>query len=649
MRNDIVDICWLARKVFLFMTFNDFIGHEDAKLALILNAIDPKCGGVLFVGEKGCGKSTLSRLFKNLLPEGTPFIELPLNVTEDVLLGGIDIEETIRTGRKVFQKGILNRAHKGVIYIDDVNLLSHEIISLVLEVQSRGENIIEREGLTLKHPSRFILVASMNPEEEALSPHLLDRFGMCVLWGSLKDKSQRIEIIKKAMHTYGREIDSCWSLSRTSIRGRNNDNEKDSEESLKNNINTCRSFLDQVIVPPEIKNYITRLSLENFISGHRGDIFLYYASRAYAAFCNDREVTQEHVDKVLPLIFIHRKRILQQIEEQREQKEEEYPAEHDDKPVNQDRSDRNSGDDNPSPLKEQKGFLEGLNNFNSQNRESSPKEEIFDPGEPFKVRRFFFRKDRLKRIASGRRIKTKSKGRGGRYVKSILKANEDIAVDATLRAAAPFQELRGRKEILLIHDEDLRYKQKERKMGHLVIFVVDGSGSMGAQKRMIETKGAIQSLLMDCYQKRDKVSMIVFRKDKAEVILPPTSSVEMASRRLREIPVGGKTPLTAGLLEAYKLIKRVSIKSPETRFLLVLITDGRANQPMTEASVGEEIKKMARLLSGIKFTDFIVIDTEDKSKFIKTDLALQVALQLVADYYTINYLKADYLVDIVHH
>ncbi|MEW6161701.1 MAG: AAA family ATPase [Nitrospirota bacterium] len=608
------------------LSFTNFVGHEDAKLALILNAIDPMCGGVLFVGEKGCGKSTLSRLFRNLLPEEMPFVELPLNVTEDVLLGSINIEETIRKGRRVFEKGILCRSDGGVIYIDDVNLLPPEIVSLVLEVQSRGENIIEREGLTLRHPSRFILITSMNPEEGTLSSHLLDRFGMCVLWEGLKEKSHRIEIIKKAISD-------------------NFDLEKDSH--LRNKIADCHSRIDDIAVPEEIKDYIATCCIENLISSHRGDIFLFYASRAYAAFCNDKEVIQKHVDEVLPLILMHRRRILQQLEGQREHQQEKHHTERDEKPDNQDQNDRNSQTDNPPPLREQKGYSEGLNNLNGQNKESSPKEEVFEPGNPFKARRFFFRKDRLNRAASGRRTKTKSKDGGGRYVKSILKANQDIAIDATLRAAAPFQKLRGRKEMLLIHDEDLRFKQREKKMGHLVIFIVDGSGSMGAQKRMIEAKGAIKSLLMDCYQKRDRVSMIVFRKDKAEVILPPTSSVEMASRRLREIPVGGKTPLTAGLLEAYKLIRHVSIKSPETRFLLLLITDGRANQPITEDSVGEEIKKMAQLLGELKCTDFIVIDTEDKSKFIKTDLALQVALEIGADYYTIDDLKADYLADIV--
>ena len=192
---------------------------------------------------------------------------------------------------------------------------------------------------------------------------------------------------------------------------------------------------------------------------------------------------------------------------------------------------------------------------------------MFDTGETFHTKRLSFRKDRLKRLSSGRRTKTRSKDKGGRYVRSIFNAPDDVAIDATIRAAAPYQQVRKRQNMLVIHDRDLRYKQREKKTGHLVIFAVDGSGSMGAQRRMTEAKAAIQSLLMDCYQKRDKVAMIVFRKDKAETVLQPTSSVEHASRTLKEIPTGGKTPLSSGLVEAHALIKRYAKKAPETRFL----------------------------------------------------------------------------------
>lgn len=606
------------------MTFNDFVGHKDAKLALTLNAIDHHCGGALFAGEKGSGKSTLARLFKNLLPHGTPFMNLPLNATEDALLGGIDVEESLKKGRKVFQRGILRRAHGGIVYIDDVNLLSPDILALVLKGQGRTDIFHEAGTTDVKPLMDFTLLASMNPEEGYLSPHLLDRFGMCVLWESLQDEAQRIAVMRRAI--------LCGDT--------------DNDLALREKIHASRLALRDVIVPPEIKEYIAQACLENCVSGHRGDIFLFYAARAYAVFRGDTEVTKTHLDKVLPLVLIHRKRLLQQMEEERtEQRHQENPLEQG-KEKEQNQHNTPEHPDNNEKSRHNNGSFD-LNEVNERPRESRQEEEIFEPGQTFKLKRLTFQKDRINRHLSGRRTKTGSKGKSGRYIKSILRANGDVAIDATIRAAAPYQAARGRNERLLIRDEDMRFKQREKKMGHLVIFVVDGSGSMGAQRRMVETKGAVQSLLIDCYQKRDMVSLIVFRKDKAAVVLPPTSSVETASRRLREIPVGGNTPLSAGLLETHRLIKRVMVKSPETRFLVVLVTDGRANQSIAGLPVSEEVEKMTLLLSESRFTDYIVIDTEDKGRFMTTDLALTIASGLGADYYTIENLKADYLTGII--
>ena len=608
------------------MEFSEFVGHEEAKLSLILNAIDLRCGGVLFFGEKGSGKSTLVRLFKNLLPEEIPFIELPLNVTEDTLLGGIDIEATLKQGRRIIQKGVLGRAHRGVVYIDDINLLSPEIISLIFEVKRRGENIIEREGFSLKEPSEFILIATMNPEEGALSPHILDNFGMWVLWEGLKEPSMKIEVLKR--HLSG-------------VSNLRNEEAISLDNNLKRQINSSRKRLKDMIIPSDTKEYIVQKCNENNIEGHRGEIFLLYGAIAYGAFCGDEVVSREHVDKVLPLVLTHRKRISKELEE----KEEEW------KENKRDRKEEGSKIDKES--KKEMGESESFNGGDNFSKETNlkafePAEEIFNIGDTFKIKRLIFRKDRLPRNISGRRTRTRTKGKSGRYIKSLIHPeNKDIAIDATIRASAPFQNLRGRKEMILIEDEDLRFKQRERRMGHLVIFCVDGSGSMGVQRRMVETKGAIQSLLMDCYQKRDRVSMIVFRKDRAEVLLPPTSSVELALRRLREIPAGGKTPLSAGLLESYKLIKNVSIKSPETRFLLILITDGRANHTMTQMSVIEELEKVLELLVKLPSTDIIVIDTEKKNNFLSTNFAQRIALKLGADYYTIENIKSEMLIEIL--
>lgn len=612
------------------MKFLEFVGHQDAKLALILNAIDFRCGGVLFLGEKGTGKSTLARLFRELLPEGTPYMELPLNVTEDRLMGGIDIERSLASGTRIFQKGLLCKADGGVVYVDDINLLPPEILPLLMEVQDRGEVVIEREGFALRYPSRFVLIASMNPEEGNLSPHHLDRFGMCVVWEGLKETSQRMDVIRKA--------GGVEPLP--PVHGRSYD------PRLRDQIASARDLLEQIVLADPVREYISDLCRQNRISGHRGDIYLAYAARAYAAYRGRQEVSTREVDEVLPLVLTHRRRMLEPWEPIEAPESFQAPMENLPEEPKKQGPTEDPGQSSEMARSEGKE-AEGVQDSSFQGIDSKPKEEVFDVGAPFKVRRISFRKDRMERSASGRRTKTRVKDKGGRYIKSLFRKREDIAVDATIRACAPYQNMRGRCDRLIIEEEDLRFKQRERKMGHLVLFVLDGSGSMAAQKRMIETKGAILSLLMDCYQKRDQVSLIVFRKDRAELVLPPTKSLNFSIKRLTELPVGGKTPLSAGLLEAYKLIRRTGIKSPETRILLILITDGRANHALTDLPVGEEVKRMASYLRETPHTDFIVIDTENKKGFMKTDIALHLALSLGADYYTVEALRSEFLIDLV--
>ncbi|MGB9628238.1 MAG: VWA domain-containing protein, partial [Thermodesulfobacteriota bacterium] len=483
---------------------------------------------------------------------------------------------------------------------------------------------------TLRYPSRFILIASMNPEEEDISSHFLDRFGMCVIWEGLKDRLQRIEIIKKVAFPEAVKSENLLFL----------------DKSLKEKISSSKQFLENIKIPESVNEYISQLCLENGVSGHRGELYLRFAARALAAFDGDQVVSKEDVDKVSALVLTHRKRLLEQMEQRKDHpnpdetlsdKEKEKGNLKDPERTNKDFSPRRfdireAGDGKDS---------------NHRQLESSPREEVFEIGTPFKIKRIVFKKDRIYRSSSGRRTKTRVKDRGGRYVRSIFRGRDDIALDATIRACAPYQRMRGRRDILLIQKEDLRFKQRERRMGHLVIFVLDGSGSMGAKRRMIETKGAILSLLIDSYQRREKVSMVVFRKERAEVVLPPTRSVEFALKRLKEMPVGGKTPLTAGLLESYKLIQRERMKSPETRFLLILITDGRANQTVTDLPLRDEIKGMVRLFKNLSFIDLIVIDTEDKKGFLRTDFALQIALELGAEYYTVDNIKSEFLTELV--
>jgi len=596
------------------INFSDFVGQENSKLALILNAIEPACGGILLTGKKGTGKSTLLKAFKDIADSlDIPFIEVPMNVTEEALLGGIDIEETIRQGKRIYQRGLFCKANKGALVIEDINLFPNDILSLIFEVQSREENIIEREGIALKEPSKFVILATMNPEEADFSSHFLDRFGMCVIMDEVKDKEKRKEIIKLNL----------------GYLKQNNDNE------IIKKILKSRDFIKKVKVSDEIKEYIAELTLKEAVSGHRAELFLMYASKAYAAYLEEKEVKKEHVDAVAPFVLIHRKRLIEnpQTEEQKQHNERERNSE------NKENKENKPKNTSSSQFPEQ---------GNLQERPSSEKEEVFSVGDSFKVKRILLKRDRILREAFGRRTKTKIKGRGGRFVRSLIQKRDDIAISSTVRAAAPFQSIRGRKDHLIIKEQDLRYKEKERKMRHTVIFLVDGSGSMGVEQRMIQTKGAILSLLMDCYQKRDKVAMILFRKDRAETILPPTASHELALKRLKEIPTGGKTPLSAGLMEAYKLIRLLKIKEPENRFLVLLITDGKANVSLRGKNTLEELQRICFMLKDFPFVDFIIIDTENKKGFMKIDLALRIAQWLGGRYFLMEKIKSENLIGIIN-
>ncbi len=610
------------------MSFSRFVFQKDAKIAVILNLIDPGMGGVLLAGKRGTGKSTLARAATRLLGRGVPCVQVPLNATEDALLGSVDIEEAVRTGKKVTAPGLLTRAAGGVLYIDDVNLMSPELLHLILDAQSRPPTSELQSVPRSCHPFAFVLIASMNHEEGSLSAHVMDRFGLCAVFDGTVDQGARLRILKRNTSTADRD-------SKFFAPDRN----------LGRRILEARSLLGRVEISDEMRARIANLCLEAGIAGHRGDITLQRAAAAWAAARGDMRVGEEHISRALPLVLIHRTRKPSAFhppgspenntpDHNGQDTQDEQKPPQDIRPPGEQPEDEKGSSGDESPLI-------------SESRQGQSREEVFPVGEPFKPRRFILKKDRMERQASGRRTKTKFSGKGGRYVKSVLKRRDnDVAVDATLRAAAPWQKWRGRRTNLIIEKEDLRYRQRERTMGHLVIFVLDCSGSMGVKKRMIETKGAVMSLLVDCYHKKDKVSVIAFRKNAADLVLPPTSSVQLASRLLQDLPAGGKTPLAAALLTTYQLIRQTAARNPHARCLAIVITDGRANQALSNLPVREEIANCARELARLGNADYVVLDTEDKSGFMRADLASDLALMLEADYFTTDDLKAEYLTQI---
>ncbi|HTP51415.1 MAG TPA: VWA domain-containing protein [Anaeromyxobacteraceae bacterium] len=606
------------------MRLSDFIGNDAAKLALLLNAVEPRCGGALLLGGRGSGKSTLARLMPSLLEPGVPFVTIPLHADEEALLGGIELESTLASGRRIVQEGLLARLDGGFALIDDLHLLSPEVRALVLEAQGRGELILEREGLSRRCSARFCIVATATPDEVELPAGLLDRFGLCAVMEGPDDAGRRLEVLRLARDGWFGEAEPDLALAAQ--------------------IGSARKLLPKVKVPAAIEDRAVLLAQSSHAAGHRAELFLWHACRALAALEGVKEVSEGHLERVAPLVLAHRRRELAEPPDDGHAEQEAGSAGDPD----QEQSGKESSE--PPPSKGEGNTTEdhqrGLQGDDQRARPQPgrAREEVQEVGRSFAVRRLAFRKDRLKRKATGRRTATKSEGRGGRAVRSTLcPPSRDVALDATLRACAPFQAARGRKDRLLIEIDDFRYRQRERKMGHLVLFIVDGSGSMGARRRMTETKGAVSSLLADCYEKRDKVAMIVFRKDRAETVLPPTSSVVLASRRLAVLPVGGRTPLSAGLLEAHRLIRRVRLKEPRTRILVVLITDGRANQAVGALTPLEEASRAARMIAAEPGCDFLVVDTEGERDLLRVGLARNLAQALGAECHTVESLRAERL------
>jgi magnesium chelatase subunit D len=662
--------------------FSAIIGQSELKLCLILNAINPKIGGVVIRGEKGTAKSTAVRALTELLPEveTEPLVELhgqkspifekhhpsvvtlPLNATEDCVVGGIDFNQTIKTGIRVFQPGLLAKAHLGILYIDEVNLLDDHIVDIVLDSAASGENRVEREGMSFHHPAEFILVGTMNPEEGELRPQLLDRFGLCVEVSSEQDPLQRVELILRR---------EAYDLNPHAFL----DHYKQDNLRLAKKIENAKKLFAEVVIPPHLRSFISELCRENNVAGHRADLVIEQAAKALAAYNARNEVTVEDIKTVSFYALSHRRRDPvpppppppEEPQQEPEPEEKEEPEQ-----------DQNQDQSQQEPPEEQPEQSEGeaqkepptQDNVSEQpepetqpepDEENEPEEnapernpqqvldELFDIGATFKVKKIETPKDRNKRRGSGRRSRSKVSQKQGRYIRSTSKrTNDDIALDATLRAAAPYQRHRENPNgmAVALRESDVHEKIREKRVGNLLLFLVDASGSMGARGRMMASKGAVMSLLLDAYQKRDKVAMVSFRKEEATVNLPITSSVELAGKLLKDMPVGGRTPFSMGLAKGYEIIKNYLLKEPSGRPIMLIISDGKANHAMGNEKPLSEVYEVAQKIAQESRIRFIVVDTEE-SGLVTFGLAEKISAMLGAEYFKIDDLKSDQLLSIV--
>ncbi len=605
MSNDHTTLDTSMKDVSPSFPFSAIVGQDGMKRALIFNAIDPSIGGLLITGTRGTAKSTAARAMAALLPEieivagdafntapspgqteklariPTPFVNLPVGATEDRVLGSLNVERVLQAGEKHFEPGLLARANRGVLYVDEVNLLPDHLVDVLLDAVAMGINRVEREGVSFTHEARVILIGTMNPEEGELRPQLLDRFGLSVSVEGYFEPDMRREVVRRRMayeinpHAYIEQ----WREAETELSAR---------------IERARALLASVRVPDEQLDAIVEACAQAQADGLRADIVSYKTARAIAAFDGRAEVNATDVSEALALALAHRRRVAPKTKASDPQTPplDNSNSEQPDRATGQSRSTQqgsNSRQASSDPLTQSNEEQPNASASQSQSDNEASPEKVFAIGSGFNLSRMLSRRQRrsIAAITLGKGSFAASR-RSGQVVRAVLPRNSeklDLAIEATIRAAALDASRRdaGEPVLLRIRPAHWRHKQRQTRTRNLILLLVDASGSMAAQQRMQDAKGAICSLLEDSYQKRDVVALIAFRGEAAEEHLPPTRSAVFAYRRLAGLPTGGRTPLAEGLKRARQVIERQARKGERVRPFLVLVTDGRATVPETGA------------------------------------------------------------------
>jgi magnesium chelatase subunit D len=645
--------------------FTAIVGMADLRLALLLNAVSPAVGGVLVRGEKGTAKSTAVRALAALMPEveavpgcrfscdpaaldpgcpdgphmpgeGAPraarMVELPVGASEDRLVGALDIERALAEGVKAFEPGLLAAAHRGVLYVDEVNLLHDHLVDLLLDAAAMGASFVERDGVSVRHAARFLLVGTMNPEEGELRPQLLDRFGLTVEVAASRETDERVEVVRRRL-AYDEDpggFAARWAGD---------------EQALRERIAGARALLPSVLLGDGALRQIAATCAAFEVDGMRADIVMARTATALAAWAGRTEVLAEDVRQAALLALPHRRRRNpfdapgldeERLDETLERNRGEDPDDDPDGPDGPDGGGQPpEGDGGPASPDIAPPRQSSENGEGEAPEGGSDGERAAAPaGEPFRTRALTV--PGLGEGAAGRRSRARTAhGRtvGARRPRGALRK---LHLAATIQAAAPQQRARGRGgRGLVVRRDDLREAVTEGRESNLVLFVVDASGSMAARQRMGAVKGAVLSLLMDAYQRRDKVGLITFRGSAADIALPPTSSVEAGAARLEKLPTGGRTPLAAGLLKAREVLRVERLRDAARRPLLVVVTDGRATggqEPVRTAS------RAAALLAA-EGTACVVVDCE--SGPVRLGLAGALAGDLNGTAVTLDELRAD--------
>ena len=589
--------------------FSAIVGQETLKLALLLNAVDSRVGGVLIRGEKGTAKSTAVRALAAILPsvdvvEGCRFscdpgdpgswcsecrvrreagplpktkraarvVDLPVSATEDRLVGTLDLEHALKHGERVFEPGLMATANRSILYVDEVNLLDDHLVDTLLDGAAMGVNTVEREGVSFSHPARFILVGTMNPEEGDIRPQLLDRFGLCIDVEGVREPESRVEIIRRrrAFEEDPGAFEKTWA---------------DAEDEVSARIKHARLRLPGIRLEDELLYAIANLALTAGVDGHRADQAMARAAAAHAALSGRTTAELSDVARVAPLVLAHRLRRTLFDEPRLDATALGALI---DRALRGDEDGQAAGEPAPAAPGEGQTSIFGAAG------------SVVEAADDLRTDNASLERplDHTRRSLAGKRQSTVADDSRGRYARSEPARADvratDVALDASIRAAAPHQIARGDSGDLAISISraDLHSKVRTRKVGASIVFCVDASGSMGASSRMEAAKAAVLDLLVDAYQRRDRVSLVSFRGETAEVVLAPTGSVELAKLKLRTLPTGGATPLAAGVLRALELVESERRRTPDILVWLVVLTDGRANVGI-DGGLGSEDARVA--------------------------------------------------------